>query len=60
MHELLGKYFVPVIAVVAFAFAIGTTHALRWMIRKRTPNQNFGMASAKPAATDEFVRRPSA
>lgn len=37
MHELLGKYFVPVIAAAAFAFAIGTTHALRWMIRKRTP-----------------------
>lgn len=37
MHELLGPYFVPVIAVVAFAAAIGTTQALRWMIRKRTP-----------------------
>ena len=37
MHELLGRYFVPVIAAAAFAFAIGTTHALRWMIRKRTP-----------------------
>lgn len=37
MHELLGRYFVPVIAAAAFAFAIGTTHALRWLIRKRTP-----------------------
>lgn len=37
MHELLGRYFVPVIAAAAFAFAIGTTHALRWMIQKRTP-----------------------
>jgi len=35
MHELLGKWFVPVIAVVAFLAAIGTTHGLRWMIRKR-------------------------
>jgi uncharacterized membrane protein len=60
MHELLGKYFVPVIAVVAFAFAIGTTHALRWMIRKRTPNQSFEVAGTRRGATDEFVRRPSA
>ncbi|HYM75173.1 MAG TPA: hypothetical protein VE377_04275 [Candidatus Dormibacteraeota bacterium] len=37
MHELLGHYFVPVIAAAAFATAIGTTHALRWMMRKRTP-----------------------
>ncbi len=37
MHELLGPYFVPVIAVAAFAIAIGTTQALRWMMRKRTP-----------------------
>jgi hypothetical protein len=36
-HELLGNYFVPVIAVAAFATAIGTTHALRWMMRKRSP-----------------------
>jgi uncharacterized membrane protein len=36
MHELLGKWFVPVIAACAFAFAIGTTQALRWIIRKRT------------------------
>lgn len=37
MHELLGQYFVPVIGIAAFAFAVGTTHALRWMMRKRTP-----------------------
>lgn len=37
MHEWLGPYFVPVIAALAFAAAIGTTQALRWMIRKRTP-----------------------
>jgi len=36
MHELLGQWFVPVIAVVAFGAAIGTTRALRWMIRSRT------------------------
>lgn len=34
-HELLGQWFVPVIAVCAFAAAIGTTHALRWLIRRR-------------------------
>ena len=34
-HELLGQWFVPVIAVAAFAIAIGTTQALRWMMRKR-------------------------
>lgn len=44
MHELLGNYFVPVIAVAAFAFAIGTTHALRRMIRKRTPSLKYGMS----------------
>lgn len=37
-HELLGQWFVPVMAVVACAIAVGTTHALRWMIRKRTPS----------------------
>lgn len=35
MHELLGNYFVPVIAAAAFLSAIGTTHLLRWMMRKR-------------------------
>lgn len=37
MHELLGNYFVPVIATAAFLSAIGTTHLLRWMMRKRAP-----------------------
>lgn len=37
MHELLGNYFVPVIAVAAFVSAIGTTQLIRWMMRKRTP-----------------------
>jgi uncharacterized membrane protein len=36
MHELLGQWFVPVIAVAAFAIAVGTTQALRWLIRKRS------------------------
>ena len=37
MHELLGNYFVPVIAAAAFLTAIATTHLLRWMMRKRAP-----------------------
>jgi uncharacterized membrane protein len=37
MHELLGNYFGPVIAVAAFLSAIGTTQVLRWMMRKRAP-----------------------
>ncbi len=36
MHELLGHWFGPVITVVAFAFALGTTQALRWMMRRRS------------------------
>jgi len=47
MHELLGNYFVPVMAVVAFGFAIGTTHALRWMIRQGLPSQHHEMAKAE-------------
>lgn len=34
-QELLGQWFVPVIAVCAFAAAIGTTQALRWLIRRQ-------------------------
>lgn len=41
MRELLGNYFVPVIAVAAFLFAIGTTYLLRWMMRKRTPDSHY-------------------
>ena len=37
MHELLENYFVPVIAAMAFVVAVGTTHGLRWMMRKRSP-----------------------
>jgi hypothetical protein len=36
MRELLGHWFVPVIAVAAFAFAVGTTQALRWLISRRS------------------------
>ncbi len=36
-RELLGHWFVPVMAVAACAIAVGTTHALRWMIRSRAP-----------------------
>jgi uncharacterized membrane protein len=50
MHELLGKYFVPVIAVAAFAFAIGTTHLLRWMIRKRSPGRQHGVTEVSLSA----------
>jgi hypothetical protein len=35
MHELLGQWFVPVMAVFAFALAAGTTQALRWLMRRR-------------------------
>ena len=41
MHELLGRWFVPVIALAAFAVAVGTTHALRWMIRKRVSSPTY-------------------
>ena len=44
MHELLGNYFVPVIAAAAFLVAIGTTHLLRWMMRKRAPGLTFPAA----------------
>jgi uncharacterized membrane protein len=47
MHELMGKWFVPVIAAAAFLIAIGTTQALRWMIRRRKadPFENVVPAS---------------
>jgi hypothetical protein len=45
MHELLGQWFVPVMVVVAFAFAVGTTQALRWLIRKRA-----ALPSASPGS----------
>ncbi len=36
MHELLGQWFIPMIALIAFATALGTTQALRWIMRRRT------------------------
>jgi len=36
-YELLGQYYIPVTTVLAFAIVVGTTQALRWLIRKRTP-----------------------
>ncbi len=41
MHELLGQWFAPVIAVFAFALAVGTTQALRWLMRKRSQNAAY-------------------
>jgi uncharacterized membrane protein len=41
MRELLGSWFVPVMAVAAFVVAIGTTRALRWMIRRRSPTPAY-------------------
>lgn len=50
MHELLGNYFVPVIAAAAFLMAIGTTHLLRWMMRKRAPGLTIPTAEFARAA----------
>jgi len=46
MHELLGPWFVPVIALAAFAAAVGTTHALRWMIGKRVSRPMYEIPEA--------------
>ncbi len=35
MRELLGDNFIPVMALCAFAIGVGTTQALRWLIRRR-------------------------
>jgi uncharacterized membrane protein len=51
MHELLGEWFVPVIAVTAFVVAIGTTQALRWMIRKRSSESVGSVLRANVSAT---------
>jgi hypothetical protein len=45
-HELLGPWFVPVIAVIAFAAAVGTTQGLRWMIRTRKPAPDRAVRSS--------------
>jgi uncharacterized membrane protein len=59
MHELLGNYFVPVIAAAAFLSAIGTTRLLRWMMRKRAPG--LTVSTEKPVGGCEpspaFIRR---
>jgi len=34
-HELLGNYYIPVVMALAFATAIGTTQALRWLMGHR-------------------------
>ena len=49
MHEWLGNYFVPVIAAAAFLAAIGTTHILRWMMRKRAPGLTVPATEFAPA-----------
>ena len=36
-QELLGDYYIPIITLLAFAIVVGTTQALRWLIRKRAP-----------------------
>ena len=65
MHELLGNYFVPVIAAAAFVSAIATTHLLRWMTRTRAPGltvstrENGEPANHLRATTVEFRHPPS-
>lgn len=49
MHELLGNYFVPVIAAAAFLSAIGTTQLLRAMMRKRAPGLAVPLRKILPA-----------
>lgn len=36
-HELLGNWYIPVVTIMAFGIVIGTTQALRWMMKKRVP-----------------------
>lgn len=50
MRELLGHWFVPVIAVAAFAFAVGTTQALRCLITRRSST------AAYPTSTHDSRR----
>jgi hypothetical protein len=35
VHEVLGSSYIPVTMLLAFGTAVGTTHALRWLIRTR-------------------------
>jgi hypothetical protein len=58
MHELLGNYFIPVIAAAAFASAIGTTQLLRWMMRKRAPGLRIpaaGSSLLSPIASQDVI-----
>ena len=59
MHELLGRWFVPVIAVCAFAIAVGTTHALRWLIRRRSPSSAYQMPRTTGVGTGGNLIRHS-
>lgn len=51
-RELLGNYFVPVISTVAFLSAIGTTHLLRGMMRKRAS----GLTAGGPESGDHPIQ----
>lgn len=37
MHEIAGRAFIPVITILAFLFAVGTTRLLRWLMRLGVP-----------------------
>jgi uncharacterized membrane protein len=54
MHEILGPWFVPVIACAAFAIAVGTTQGLRWMIRKRSSAVAYPMPRTAMAGSARF------
>jgi hypothetical protein len=55
MPELLGNYFVPVIAAAAFISAVATTHLLRWMMRKRAPG--LSVPAERHAALGPIARQ---
>jgi hypothetical protein len=35
LHEVLGRGYIPVTMLLAFGAAVGTTHALRWLMQTR-------------------------
>jgi hypothetical protein len=35
VHDVLGGFYIPVTMLLAFATAVGTTHALRWLMQTR-------------------------
>ncbi len=35
VHDVLGSWYIPVAMLLAFGAAVGTTHALRWLMRTR-------------------------